>query len=60
MAILELFLILVGKLKVDVRKLCYQETKTLFLVTFSKIISIYFTTDDKFHFGFIKLIYNVI
>lgn len=47
-------------LKYLIRKLTLELRVDIFMVAFSKVVSRCVTTDDKFCFGFIKKIYNLI
>ena len=47
-------------LKYLIRKLTLELRVDIFMAAFSKVVSSYVTTDDKFCFGFIKKIYNLI
>jgi len=44
-------------LKYPIRKLTLELRVNIFMIAYSKVVSRYFTTDDKFCFGFIKKIH---
>ena len=43
-------------LKYPIRKVSLELRVNIFMIAYSKVVSRYFTTDDKFCFGFIKKI----